>query len=162
LLKDLLETAVKLEQIPADGKIYFNSAKPYKNADGEIIFRNEKTIPRPTIYGLWKRYNLSRMQFIDSLLRLEKLLYKKYSNFPLERTYIPFGYYVYQAKKDGLNPVLNDINEMRTAALHGQVPFSWIRMKGNIIDFFGQGNKYIKEITKEILMGKNGEEWTLF
>jgi hypothetical protein len=150
LLIGLLETALQYDKIPADGKIYFNNLQPQKDENGKIIFKIDRDIPLPTVWSLWKRYTSSRMKFIDHLLGFEKILYKKYNDFPLEITYIPFGYYVYQAKKDGMHDVLNNINEMRTAALYGKIALPLTRIKNNGIDFFGEGSVFIRQVADEI------------
>jgi hypothetical protein len=150
LLTELLEAADQLGKIPADGKIYFNKMKPEKTDDGKIVFRKDQDVPQPTLWNLWKRYNYSRIQFFNNLMRLEKHLYRKYNDFPMKITYIPFGYYVYQARKDDLNSILNDINEMRTAALHGKVAFPLVKLENDEIFFWGEGNKLIEQIINEI------------
>ncbi|MDR0603241.1 MAG: hypothetical protein LBG80_02935 [Bacteroidales bacterium] len=154
LFTELLEVAVQFDKIPADGKIYFNNLKPKKKEDGKIVFKQEDDTPTPTLWHLWKKYNASRIFFFNSLMWLEKKLYRKYNDFPSEITYIPFGYYVYQAKKDDLNSILNDINEMRTAALHGKVAFPFVKLENDEIDFFGEGNKLIDQILNEIRVKK--------
>ncbi|MDR2408810.1 MAG: hypothetical protein LBE13_11970 [Bacteroidales bacterium] len=150
LLPELLEAAVQFDKIPADGKIYFNNLRPKKRDDGRIIFKQDDDIPQPTLWHLWKKYNLSRIRFFNNLMWLEKKLYRQYSDFHSEITYIPFGYYVYQEKQEDLNSILNDINEMRTAALHGKVIFSLMKLENEEIDFFGEGNKLIEQIINEI------------
>jgi hypothetical protein len=162
LLTGLLEVAVQYDKIPADGKIYFNNLKPQKDENGKVTFKKVNDISSPTVWSLWKRYNSSRAKFIDKLLKFEKKLYRKYNSYHSEITYIPFGYYVHQARKDGVYETLNSINEMRTAALHGYVAVHLAKIKNSGgIDFFGDGNRYIKQITEEIQVKKykeNNEE----
>lgn len=160
LLTGLLEAALQYDKIPADGKIYFNSLKPQKDENGRIIFKKINDVSSPTVWSLWQRYNSSRAKFIDNLLTFERKLYKKYNNFPLEITYIPFGYYVHQARKDGIYEILNNINEIRTAALYGEVALHFTRIKDTGgIDFFGAGNDFIKQISDEVQIKKYKENF---